>query len=145
MSRQEIEVTTSEDISRRLQDLKLMSRQHHDVATWKKSQQERRSRDLNSKMGQTTLKPTAGYIGIRAQMRNPINTQLPREKKASRRRIRKRDLGSLRLNFLFLFFFFFFLFFSFLYFLVSVVFRVAYFPFHLLLFYFLDLGVIVLS
>ena len=67
-----------------------------------------------------------------------MNRKLPREKKAGRRRIRSRDLGSLRLHLLFFFF-------SFLYFLVSVVFRVAYFSFHLFLFYFLDLGVIVLS
>ena len=125
-----------------MQNSKSMSRHEVDVATWKRSQQERRSRDLNSKLGQTTLKPTAGYIGIRAQLRNPINRKLPREKKAGRRRIRSRDLGSLRLHFLFLFFFFSFLF---LIFLVSVVFRVAYFSFHLFLFYFLDLGVIVLS
>ena len=118
-----------------MQNSKSMSRHEIDVATWKRSQQERRSRDLNSKLGQTTLKPTAGYIGIRAQLRNPINRKLPREKKAGRRRIRSRDLGSLRLHFLFFIFFI----------LVSVVFRVAYFSFHLFLFYFLDLGVIVLS
>ena len=123
-----------------MQNSKSMSQQEIDVATWKKSQQEIRSRDLNSKLGQTTLKPTAGYIGIRAQLRNPINRKLPREKKAGRRRIRSRDLGSLRLHFLF-FSFLFFIFFI----LVSVVFRVAYFSFHLFLFYFLDLDVIVLS
>ena len=93
----------------RCRDMRSMSRQ------WKRSQQERRSRDLNSKLGQATLKPTAGYIGIRAQLRNPINGKLPREKKVGCRRIRSRDLGSLRLHFLFLFFFFLFfsLFFSF--------------------------------
>ena len=96
-----------------MQNSKSMSRHEIDVATWKRSQQERRSRDLNSKLGQTTLKPTAGYIGIRAQLRNPINRKLPREKKAGRRRIRSRDLGSLRLHFLFFSFSFFF--FSFLY------------------------------
>ena len=110
-----------------MQNSKSMSQNEIDVATWKRLQQERRSRDLNSKMGQTTLKPTAGYIGIRAQLRNPINRKLPREKKAGRRRIRSRDLGSLRLHFHFLFFFFLF----FIFFLVSVVFRVAYFSFHL--------------
>ena len=69
---------------------------------------------MNSKLGQTTLKSTAEYIGIRAQLRNPINRQLPRKKKAGRRRSRSRDLGSLRLHFLFLFFsFLFFSLFSF--------------------------------
>ena len=118
-----------------MQNSKSMSRHEIDVATWKRSQQERRSRDLNSKLGQTTLKPTAGYIGIRAQLRNPINRKLPREKKEGRRRIRSRDLGSLRLHFLFLFFFF-----LFFIFLVSVIFRVAYFLFHLFLFYFFGSG-----
>ena len=124
-----------------MQNSKSMSRHEIDVTRWKRSQQERRSRDLNSKLGQTTLKPTADYIGIRAQLRNPINRKLPREKKVGRRRIRSRDLGSLRLHFIFLFFFF--LFFSL--FLVFVVFRVDYFSFNLFLFHFLDLGVIVLS
>ena len=35
---------------------------------------------MNSKLGQTTLKSTAEYIGIRAQLRNPINRQLPKKK-----------------------------------------------------------------
>ena len=90
----------------RCRDMRSMSRHEIDVATWKRSQQERRSRDLNSKLGQTTLKPTAGYIGIRSQLRNPINRKLPGEKKAGRRRIRSRDLGSLRLHFLFFSLFF---------------------------------------
>ena len=69
---------------------------------------------MNNKLGQTTLKSTAEYIGIRAQLRNPINRQLPRKKKAGRKRIKSRDLGSLRLHFLFLFFsFLFFSLFSF--------------------------------
>ena len=33
---------------------------------------------MNSNLGLGTLKSTAGYIGIRAQLKNPINTQLPR-------------------------------------------------------------------
>ena len=33
---------------------------------------------MNSNLGLATLKSTAGYIGIRAQLKNPINTQLPR-------------------------------------------------------------------
>ena len=128
----------------RCRDMRSMSRHEIDVATWKRSQQERRSRDLNSKLGQTTLKPTAGCIGIRAQLRNPINRKLPREKKGRSQAHQRRDLGSLRLHFLFLFFSFSFLFFVF--FSSVVFFRVAYFPFHLFfLFYFLDLGVIVWS
>ena len=81
---------------------------------------------MNSELGLFILKSTAGYLGIRAQKGKPINTKLPRLKKASRRRIR-RDLGSLGFT-LFSFLFFSFLFFSFLFFsfffsflLVSVV------------------------
>ena len=33
---------------------------------------------MNSNLGLGTLNSTAGYIGIRAQLKNPINTQLPR-------------------------------------------------------------------
>ena len=36
---------------------------------------------MNSKLGQTTLKSKAEYIGIRAQLRNPINRQLPRKRR----------------------------------------------------------------
>ena len=36
---------------------------------------------MNSNLGLGTLKSTAGYIGIRAQKRNPINRKLPRMKK----------------------------------------------------------------
>ena len=71
---------------------------------------------MSSELGLGTLKSIAGYIGIRAQLGNPINRKLPKLKKASRRRI-KGDLGSLGFT---LFFFFSFLFFSFLSF--SVVF-----------------------
>ena len=35
-------------------------------------------RDVNSDLGLAALKSTAGYIGIRAQLRNPINRKLPR-------------------------------------------------------------------
>ena len=69
---------------------------------------------MNSNLGLGTLKSTAGYIGIRAQTRNPINRKLPRIVKqvagAS-----KRDLGSLGFTFIF----FSFLFFSFLFFSLS--------------------------
>ena len=65
-----------------------MSRHEIDVATWKLSRQENLGRDVNSDLGLGALKSTAGYIGIRAQIRNPINRKLPRMKKASRRRIR---------------------------------------------------------
>ena len=96
---------------------------------------------MNSNLGLGTLQSTAGYIGIRAQLSNPINRKLPRTKKAGRRRIRSRDLGSLRLHFLL----FYFLLFSF-FFLDFVVFRVDYFFYYSSNFrYFLDLGVIVLS
>ena len=33
---------------------------------------------MNSDLGLGTLKSIAGYIGIRAQLRNPINRKLPR-------------------------------------------------------------------
>ena len=36
---------------------------------------------MNSDLGLVTLKSTAGYIGIRAQKRNPINRTLPRKVK----------------------------------------------------------------
>ena len=67
---------------------------------------------MNSNMGQSTWKSTKECIGIRAQLRNPINTQLPRRKKAGSGRSRTKDLGSLRLHFIFFFSFllFFFLF-----------------------------------
>ena len=35
---------------------------------------------MNSNLGQSTLKSTTDCIGIRAQLRNPINTQLPRRR-----------------------------------------------------------------
>ena len=58
-----------------------MSRQEIDVATCMMSRQEIRGRDLNSNMGQSTWKFTKDCIGIRAQLRNPINKQLPRRKR----------------------------------------------------------------
>ena len=73
---------------------------------------------MSSDLGLGTLKSTAGYIGIRAQLRNPINRKLPRMKMKSQAH-QKRDLGSLGFTFIFLFFsflFFSFLFFSFLFF-----------------------------
>ena len=63
---------------------------------------------MNSNLGLGTLKSTAGYIGIRAQMRNPINRKLPIMKKGKSQAHQKRDLGSLG----FIFIFFSFLFFS---------------------------------
>ena len=65
---------------------------------------------MNINLGLGTLKSTAGYIGIRAQLKNPINMQLPRIVKLSCRRSRKRDLGSLGFIFFFSFLFFLILF-----------------------------------
>ena len=72
---------------------------------------------MNSDLGLATLKSTTGYIGIRAQLRNPINRKLPRIVKQSQVH-QKRDLGSLGFTFIF----FSFLFFSFL-FLIFLYFR----------------------
>ena len=36
---------------------------------------------MNSDLGLVPLESTAGYIGIRAQKRNPINRKLPRKVK----------------------------------------------------------------
>ena len=65
---------------------------------------------MSSNLGLGTLKSTAGYIGIRAQTRNPINRKLPIIVKKSQAH-QKRDLGSLGFI-LFSFIFFSFLFFS---------------------------------
>ena len=62
---------------------------------------------MNSDLGLVTLKSTAGYIGIRAQTRNPINRKLPRIVKQVAGASEERS-GYPRLHFLFLFFFFFF-------------------------------------
>ena len=96
---------------------------------------------MNSYLGLGTLKSTTCYIGIRAQMRNPINRKLPIMKKASRRRIR-REIWVAYASFLFSFLFFSFLFF-FLIFFYFRRFRADYFLVFLLSFYFLDLDVIV--
>ena len=61
---------------------------------------------MNSNLGLGTLKSTACYIGIRAQMRNPINRKLPRMKKNKSQAHQKRDLGSLGFIFIFSFLFF---------------------------------------
>ena len=84
---------------------------------------------MNSDLGLATLKSTACYIGIRAQLGNPINMKLPRMKKASCRRSRRRDLGSLGFIFLFCFLFFsYFLLFSFLYVVLEqIIFSYFYF------------------
>ena len=111
---------------------------------------------MNSNLGQSTLKSTTECIGIRAQLRNPINTQLPRRGNQvggeAERKIwvaKGFTLSFLFFSFLFFSFLFFsFLFFSFLFFSFSVFrrFRVDYFfLFSLFSFYFLDLDVIVLS
>ena len=95
---------------------------------------------MNSNLGQSTLKSTTECIGIRAQLRNPINRQLPR---------RRNEVGgeSERKIWVAKGFTFSFLFFSFLFFFCfpSFFFRVDYFSFPLFSFYFLDLDVIVLS
>ena len=70
---------------------------------------------MNSNLGLGTLKSTAGYIGIRAQTRNPINRKLPRIVKQVAGASEERS-GSLGFTFiLFYFLFFSFLFFSFLF------------------------------
>ena len=75
-------------------------------------------------MGQSTWKSTKECIGIRAQLRNPINTQLPRRKMQA---VGEAEREIWVAEGFILFFFFSFLFFSFL----------------LFWFYFLELGVIV--
>ena len=67
---------------------------------------------MNSELGLVTLKSTASYLGIRAQKRKTYKYEATQIENASRRRIQKRDLGSL--GFIF-FLFFSFLFFSFLF------------------------------
>ena len=95
---------------------------------------------MNSNMGQSTWKSKKECIGIRAQLRNPINKQLPGEKKKASRQSGTKDLGSRRLHFIF---FFSFLFFYFLFLFLSLQIRL--FSSFFILFYFLDLDVIVLS
>ena len=64
MSRQRIDVATTEDTSSKLHRLKLMSRREIDVATWMMSRQGTRGRDLNSNMGQSTWKSTKNALGL---------------------------------------------------------------------------------
>ena len=71
---------------------------------------------MSSDLGLGTLKFTAGYIGIRAQLGNPINRKLPRMKTQVAGASEERS-GQPRLHFYFLFFsFLYFLLFSFFYF-----------------------------
>ena len=82
---------------------------------------------MNSNMGQSTWKSTKECIGIRAQLRNPINTQLPRRKRQAVGEA-EREIWVAEGFILFSFSFLFFSFFLFFYFI---------------LFYFLELDVIV--
>ena len=74
---------------------------------------------MNSDLGLATLKSTTGYIGIRAQLRNPINRKLPRIVKQVAGASKERS-GQPRLHFYFSFLFF--SFFSFLFLLFSFLF-----------------------
>ena len=69
---------------------------------------------MNSELGLVTLKSTAGYLGIRAQLKT-YKYAATQKSKVSCRRIRREDLGSL--GFIFFLFLLFFLF-IFLYFVV---------------------------
>ena len=93
---------------------------------------------MNSNLGLATLKSTAGYIGIRAQLKNPINTQLPRIVKYVAGKA-EGEIWEAWASFLF----FSFLFFSSSYFFYFRRFRADYFLVFLLSLYFLDLDVIV--
>ena len=84
-----------------------MSRHEIDVATWMLSRQENRGHDVNSNLGLGTLKSTAGYIGIRAQLGNPINTQLPKIVKQVAGEV-EGEIWVARTSFCFSFLFFFF-------------------------------------
>ena len=97
---------------------------------------------MNSNLGLGTLNSTAGYIGIRAQLKKPYKYAATQNSKASCRRSRRRDLGSLGFIFLFSFLSFSFLFF-FSYFFYFRRFRAYYFLVFLLSLYFMDLDVIV--
>ena len=72
---------------------------------------------MNSKLGQTTLKSTAEYIGIRAQLRNPINRQLPIKRRQVAGEAEVEIWVAYGFIFIFFSFLFFFFSFSFLYFL----------------------------
>ena len=93
---------------------------------------------MNSNLGLGTLNSTAGYIGIRAQLKNPINTQLPRIVK----QVAGEAEGEIWVAWA-SFFLFYFLFFSFSYLFYFRRFRADYFLVFLLSLYFLDLDVIV--
>ena len=121
-------------------NFKLMSRREIDVATWIMSRQEIRGRDLNSNLGQSTLKSTIECIGIRAKLRNPINTQLPRRGTQVGGESERKIWVAEGFTLSFLFFSFLFLFFSFS---IFRRFRAVYFLSLLFSFYFLDLDVIV--
>ena len=95
---------------------------------------------MNSNLGLGTLKSTAGYIGIRAQLKKTYKYAATQNSKASCRRSRRRDLGSLGFIFFSSFLFFSF---SFSYFFYFRRFRADYFLVFLLSLYFLDLDVIV--
>ena len=71
---------------------------------------------MSSNLGLDTWNSTAGYIGIMAQLRNPINRKLPRIVKQVAGASEERS-GSPRLHFIL----FYFLFFSFLFFSVLII------------------------
>ena len=75
-------------------------------------------RNLSSDLGQSTWKSTQECIGIRAQLRNPINTQLPRRKTQAVGEA-EREIWVAEG---FILFFFSFLFFSFLFFYFGFIF-----------------------
>ena len=92
---------------------------------------------MNSNLGLATLKSTAGCIGIRAQLKNAINTQLPRIVK----HVAGEAEGEIWVSWAS--FFFSFLFYSSSYFIYFRRFRADYFLVFLLSLYFLDLDVII--
>ena len=75
---------------------------------------------MSSDLGLDTWNSTAGYIGIRAQLRNPINRKLPRSKTQVAGASEERS-GYPRLRFYFFFSFLFFIFFLFLSFIYVVL------------------------
>ena len=83
---------------------------------------------MNSELGLVTLKSTAGYLGIRAQLKT-YKYAATQKSKVSCSRIRREDLGSLG-------FIFFFFFSSFYFFSLFRSFRVDYFLVFLFSFYF---------
>ena len=93
---------------------------------------------MNSNLGLGILKSTAGYIGIRAQLENPINSQIPRIVKQVAGEA-EGEIWVAWASFLFSFLFFSF---SFSYFFYFRRFRVDYFLVFLLSLNFLDSDVI---